>query len=78
MKKLKKPHGVVINRFGIGDAKVEEYCAENDIPIIAKIPNSRKIAELYSTGKLLYKELPEVAVELEKIIGYIKKHQESA
>jgi len=77
MKKLKKSHGVVINRFGIGDAKVEEYCAENDIPIIAKIPNSRKIAEFYSTGKLLYKELPEVAVELEKVIEYIKKHQES-
>ena len=76
MKELKKPHGVVINRFGIGDVKVEEYCLENDIPIIAKIPNSRKIAELYSVGKLLYKELPEVKVELEKVAEFIATYQE--
>jgi len=77
MNELKKPHGVVINRFGIGDAKVEKYCAENDIPIVAKIPNSRKIAELYSSGKLLYKELPEVKIELEKVIGFIQSHREN-
>jgi len=78
MKELKKPHGVIINRFGIGDTNVEKYCKENGITIIAKIPNNRKIAELYSVGKLLYKELPEVKAELEHIIGFIKDHQESA
>jgi len=74
MEELKKPYGVVINRFGIGDAKVEAYCQERNIPLIAKIPNSRKIAELYSAGKLLYNELPEVKTELVKVAEFIQKY----
>ena len=74
MDELKKPYGVVINRFGIGDANVEAYCEKNNIPVIAKIPNSRKIAELYSAGKLLYNELPEVKLELEKVAEFIASY----
>lgn len=44
------PIGVVINRDGIGDANVERYCKEENIPILLKIPNDREIAELYSNG----------------------------
>ncbi|MEA1971687.1 MAG: ATP-binding protein [Candidatus Cloacimonadota bacterium] len=73
MKELKKEFGVVINRFGIGDANVEKYCKENNIQVIAKIPNSRKIAQLYSNGELLYKKLPEVKIEIEKIVEFIDK-----
>jgi len=76
MNELKKPYAVIINRFGIGDANVEKYCEENNIPIIAKIPNDRKIAELYSAGELLYPHLSDVKIELEKVIKYIKKIQE--
>lgn len=68
---LGKDFGIVINRFGIGNNDVINYCELNNIPVIAKIPNSRKIAELYSNGKLLYKELPEVKKELQKIIDHI-------
>jgi len=71
IREIKKPFAIVINRFGIGDNKVEQYCQEEKIPIIAKIPNQRKIAELYSEGKLLYKEIPEVRSALEAIIEYI-------
>ncbi|MCD4795830.1 MAG: ATP-binding protein [Candidatus Cloacimonetes bacterium] len=76
MRELKKDMGVIINRFGIGDANVEKYCEENNIPIIAKIPNMRKIAELYSDGNLLYTEIPEVKTQLENIITFISKHQQ--
>ena len=68
---LKKPYGVVINRYGIGNNDVVDYCEENNIPILAKIPNSRKVAELYSVGKLIYTELPEVKQELQNIMNYI-------
>jgi MinD superfamily P-loop ATPase len=71
MVELGKPHGVVINRYGIGNNDVVDYCEENNIPILAKIPNSRKLAELYSRGKLVYKELPEFKEELQKIETYI-------
>ena len=68
---LKNDFAIVINRFGIGDNNVEKYCKSENIPIIAKIPNQRKIAELYSEGKLLYSEIPEVKRELEKILKFL-------
>ncbi len=71
MLELKKDFGVVINRFGIGNKNVEKYCEEDNIPILAKIPNSRKIAELYSNGKLAYNEVPEMKVELDKIYAFL-------
>lgn len=50
VKELKIPVGVVINRFGIGDDKVEDYCRSENIPILLRIPDNRKIAEYYSNG----------------------------
>jgi MinD superfamily P-loop ATPase len=71
MIELEKPYGVVVNRYGIGNNDVIDYCEEDNIPILAKIPNSRKVAELYSKGKLIYQELPEVKQELQNIKNYI-------
>ncbi|MCK5029652.1 MAG: ATP-binding protein [Bacteroidales bacterium] len=71
MKELKKDFGVVINRYGIGNDDVVDYCEGNKIPILAKIPNSRKVAELYSKGELVYTEIPEVKQELQNIKNYI-------
>ena len=71
MKELKKEIAVVINRHGIGNNEVEKYCENNDISIIAKIPNKREIAELYSKGDLIYTKVHEVKKELEKIYKII-------
>ncbi|MCK5155577.1 MAG: ATP-binding protein [Spirochaetales bacterium] len=71
MRELKKRFAVVVNRYGIGNDDVLTYCNGEDIHILAKLPNNRKIAELYSRGSLVYKEIPEVERELEKIAIYI-------
>lgn len=71
MKELKKSFAVVINRYGIGNNDVVDYCNNEEILILAKIPNDRKIAELYSKGNLIYTKIPEVKIELEKIKDYI-------
>ncbi len=73
MKELKNEFGVVINRDGIGNDEVLKYCTQEQIPVLAKIPNSRKIAEIYSSGKLIYKEVPEFKKQLESIKDFIKK-----
>jgi len=44
------PFGVIINRDGIGDSKVDFYCKKENIPILLKIPERKKIAHLYSNG----------------------------
>ncbi len=64
---LGMPFGVVINRHGIGNDDVEAYCRDEEIPVLAKIPNSRQVAELYSSGKLIYKEIPELRNTLQEI-----------
>jgi len=56
LRKLKIPFGVVINRAGIGDKGVTEFCNEEKIPLIAEIPYDRKIAVLYSYGVPMLKE----------------------
>lgn len=59
VRRMGLPFGVVINRVGIGDDRVHEYCREQDIPILLEIPDDRRIAEAYSTGKLIVEALPE-------------------
>jgi MinD superfamily P-loop ATPase len=50
VKHLKIPFGVIINRDGVGDKKVETYCKNEKIPILLKILENRSIAKLYSKG----------------------------
>ncbi len=72
VRQLKKNFGVVINRQGIGDDKVLKYCENENIKVLAEIRNNRKIAELYSAGKMIYTELPEFRKELDRIIDFLK------
>ena len=71
MQELKKDFGVVINRYGLGNKDIEKYCDKYNIPILAKIPNKREIAELYSKGELLWDKIPEVKEELSKIVSHL-------
>jgi MinD superfamily P-loop ATPase len=59
LKDLGVPMGVVINRAGLGDRKVYEYCKKENIPLLMEIPFSKKIAELYSRGVPFVAEMPE-------------------
>ena len=56
---LKIPFGVVVNRMGIGDRRVHDYCRKEQIPILLEIPDDRRIAEAYSRGDLIVEALPE-------------------
>jgi MinD superfamily P-loop ATPase len=51
--------GVVINRDGIGDQGVDDYCTAEGIPILMRIPLNRQIAEAYSDGRALVEARPE-------------------
>ncbi|MRT93623.1 ATP-binding protein [Ancylomarina sp. 16SWW S1-10-2] len=77
MKKMEKEFAVVINRYGIGNDDVLNYCKDNDIPLLAKIPNDRYIAELYSSGELIYTRVPEVKKQLKHVYDYILKLKEN-
>jgi len=55
------PAGVVINRDGIGDAGVDEFCAAAGLPILLRIPFERAIAEGVAQGRTLVEIHPEYA-----------------
>jgi MinD superfamily P-loop ATPase len=59
VRELSIPCGVVLNRAGVGDRKVEEYCQKENIPILLTIPLDTEIARLYSRGIPLVEGLPQ-------------------
>ena len=59
MRELGIPCGIVLNRVGVGDNKVEEYCEKENLPILLTIPLDTEIARLYSRGIPLVEGLPQ-------------------
>jgi MinD superfamily P-loop ATPase len=59
VKELKVPFGVVINRAGVGDGKVEEYCLREGILVLLTIPLDTEIARLNSRGITLVEGMPQ-------------------
>ncbi len=54
------PFGVAINRAGVGDRAVYDYCAREDIPLLLELPDDRRIAVAYSIGEMAIETLPEL------------------
>ena len=73
LKDMRIPFGVVINRAGIGDKKVYEYCEEKNFPILLEIPYKRKIAELYSRGTPFSLEMPEWKEKFQILFDKVRK-----
>jgi MinD superfamily P-loop ATPase len=58
-RKLCIPCGLVLNRAGVGDSGVEDYCKREGIPILMTIPLDTEIARSYSKGVPLVEAIPE-------------------
>lgn len=71
IRELNIPFGVVINRAGVGDSRVENFCKTQGISVLALIPDDRRIAEVYARGGLVVDDLPEyrgLFVKLKEVI----------
>jgi MinD superfamily P-loop ATPase len=53
------PAGVVINRDGVGDSGVEDYCRQAGLPVLMRIPLDQRIAVGIARGRPLIDVLPE-------------------
>jgi MinD superfamily P-loop ATPase len=62
------PVGVVINRDGIGNRGVDEYCQAGNIPVLMRIPDDRRIAAAYSRGEPIIEALPEYRTTFLKLL----------
>ncbi len=59
VKVLNIPCGLVVNRAGLGDEKVMQYAAGENLPILMEIPFDRCIAEAYARGNMIVEVMPE-------------------
>jgi MinD superfamily P-loop ATPase len=70
---LELPVGVVVNRDGVGDRGVDDYCAAESIPVLMRIPLDRRIAEAYSDGGVLVETLPEYRGQFQNLYAIIER-----
>jgi MinD superfamily P-loop ATPase len=63
--------GVVINRDGVGDAQVDEFCQEAGIPILMRIPLALEIGAGIARGKPLIQIKPEYMDGFRKMFSQI-------
>ncbi len=78
VQELRVPFGVVINRVGVGDDRVDRYCAREGIPVLAQIPDDRRIAEAYSRGELLVDALPQYRRVFEDLLAQVAERTAEA
>lgn len=70
--------GVVINRAGIGDNKVMDYCRSEYVTDRWVIPEDRRVAEVYSRGNMLLPEIPGFAAGLLRMFATIEERVKNA
>ncbi len=56
-RKIGKEPVVLVNRAGFDDSDLKSYCEREQLEIVAEIPDDRRIAEVYSTGGLVFDQL---------------------
>jgi MinD superfamily P-loop ATPase len=71
IKKLKVPFGIVINRADLGNNKTEEYCKQENIPVLLKIPFKKEIAVAYSKGDPIVKVFPKYRKDFQNLFNTI-------
>ena len=71
-RKLNIPSGVIINRYDLGNEDTENYCREENIPILMKIPFKKEIASAYSQGKMIIEAFPDLKKDFRQLFEDIK------
>lgn len=72
LKVLQLPFGVVLNREGLGDDRVEAYCREEGIPLLMKFPEDRGVAEAYSRGEVAINWNPALISQFKTLFSRIE------
>ncbi len=70
-RELEIPAGVIVNRDGIGDAQVDDFCHEKGLPILMRIPFARSIAEGIAQSRPLVEIQPEYHAKFHQLYRQI-------
>jgi MinD superfamily P-loop ATPase len=73
VRRMNLPFGVIINKDGVGDKRVDFYCQQENIPILLKIPHDMQIATLYSNGEPFVLHIPNLKNEFNQLLERVRK-----
>jgi MinD superfamily P-loop ATPase len=69
---LEIPSGVILNRDGIGNSDVVDFCREAGIPILMRIPMDRGLAEALARGETLIAVQPAYRARFQELYNQIR------
>ncbi len=75
---LQLPCGVLINKSSQHDHIIDEFCESENIPILARLRHSQRIAEKYAEGHLLIDAFPEYQAVFEQLLMDIRALMQKA
>ncbi len=67
VKLLKKDFSIIINKDDGEENLIRDFCRKENLELLAAIPEKQSIAELYSSGALIYQEDQDFLNEIKKI-----------
>jgi len=77
LREMEIPFGLIINKAGLGDDEIYDYCKDEDIEILGEVLFDKKIAELYAGGKIFSDSLPQYKNFFSDIYKNIRKKRRS-
>jgi MinD superfamily P-loop ATPase len=73
VRKINVPFGVVLNKSDLGNNKTNEFCEQENIPLLLSIPHDKAIAHAYSKGELLTNKQANFNALYKKILEKVNK-----
>lgn len=73
IRKIGLSFGVIINRSGENDSLIEDWAKEENIIILTKIPDDRRVAECYSKGDIVLRAMPEFKDYFEPLVDIVRR-----
>ncbi|ARP50665.1 MULTISPECIES: 4Fe-4S dicluster domain-containing protein [Caproicibacterium] len=70
---LHKPCGMVINKVDNEFNRLDEFCAQNGIPVLCRIPYSKTLAELSAKGKIASLHSDEIATQFHTLLADVRE-----
>jgi MinD superfamily P-loop ATPase len=77
VRQVNLPFAVVINRCDIGNDEVGKYCEAENIDVVMTLPDDRRIAEAYSSGKMIVDVLKEYKEHFSKLCDDLEDIKEN-
>jgi MinD superfamily P-loop ATPase len=72
LKTMDKPHGVIVNKAGLGNKEIYQYLRKENIELLGEIPYNKEYAVKYAAGELLNNIPEEYKEYYSEIIGKLK------